>query len=140
MKIEVPAKAVKRLFAAEGYLELGMPQQALRELEEIDLLAPLEASVQYLTGEALKAQERYDDAIESLQRAAQLIPAPYNKLAWMSLSECFRSNGQDELAEVVELFLEDSAGDWTEQTPNVDHADPNVTDPFDAAPWEDRWA
>ena len=46
----------------------------------------------------------------------------------MSLSECFRHNGQDKLADVVELFLEDSADDWTEQTPNVDHADPGVTD------------
>jgi len=138
MKIEVPTKAVKRLFAAEGYLELGMPQQALRELDEIDHLEPIEASVQYLTGEALKAQERYEDALEPLQRAAQLIPAPYNKLDWMSLSECFRRNGKDELADVIELFRDDSAGDWTEQTPNVDHAGPDVTDPFDTDRWEDR--
>ena len=104
VKVMLPVKTVKRLFAAEGYLELGMPAHALQELALIEDVAPIEASVEYLTGEAFRQQERYDDAVKSLERAAQLIPEPYNKVVWESLSDCFRKNGADELADVTALI------------------------------------
>ena len=53
---------------------------------------------------SLQAQHRYSDAIEPLQRAARMIPAPHNRDAWLSLSICFREDGQQELAEVTEMF------------------------------------
>lgn len=104
MPMEISPKTLRQLAAAEGYLDLGMPQHALDELTEVDESGPLEAPVQLLRGEALKALEKYGEAIAPLQRAAQLIPAPHNKAAWMSLSECFRLRGQIELADVVEAF------------------------------------
>ena len=104
MPTEISPKAIRQLAAAEGYLDLGMPQHALDELTGVDESGPLEAPVQLLRGEALKALEKYSEAIAPLQRAAQLIPAPHNKAAWMSLSECFRLRGQVELADVVEAF------------------------------------
>ena len=119
----LPVKTVRRLFAAEGYLELGMPGYALKELAAIEDAAPVEASVEYLTGEAFRQQERYDDAVKSLERAAQLIPAPFNKVVWLSLSDCFRQRGDEELADIVlsiandcetEVYESDSAGDGQE--------------------------
>jgi tetratricopeptide (TPR) repeat protein len=102
--VEFSPKVFRRLIAAEGYLELGMPAQALAELDLIEDAGPFEPPLQFMRGEALKAQERYDDAIAPLQLAAKLIPAPFNKQAWLSLSECFRHRGQHELADAVEMF------------------------------------
>ena len=107
VKVILPVKTVKRLFAAEGYLELGMPDHALKELAAIEDADPVEASIEYLTGEAFRQQERYDDAVKSLERAAQLIPAPYNKVVWLSLVDCFRQRGDEELAEIVESIAND---------------------------------
>lgn len=104
MPMDISPKTIRQLAAAEGYLDLGMPQHALDELIGVEESGPLEAPVQLLRGEALKALEKYGEAIAPLQRAAQLIPAPHNKAAWMSLSECFRLRGQTELADVVEAF------------------------------------
>lgn len=106
MFVEVPLKVLRRITAADGYLDLGMPTHALNELTAIEDAGSLDPAVQFLIGEALKAQERYDDAIEPLQRAATLIPAPFNRAAWLSLSECFRMGGQQELADVVLMFAE----------------------------------
>ena len=97
-------KTIRRLEAAEGYLELQMPAQALEELGAIADPGPFEASISLLKGEALKGQERYDDAIAALQKAAQMIPAPHNRRAWMSLGECYRLGGREDLANLVEAF------------------------------------
>ncbi len=110
---------LRRLVAAEGYLELGMPKHALEELESItdSQAGPLRAAVAFYKGESLLAQKRYDDAIEPLKYAAETIPAPMNKQAWLSLGECFRQRGEEALAIVVEMFadeppLELPEGDW----------------------------
>jgi hypothetical protein len=55
--LALPSKMLRRLLAADGYLDLEMPVQALRELEAIEEPGPLEPAVQFLTGEALKSQE-----------------------------------------------------------------------------------
>ena len=95
-------KTIRRLTAAEGYLELGLPERAIRELEEIEHSGALEAARQLLTGEALKAQERFHDAVEPLQRAVELLPRLHRKRAQLSLSECCHKIGRPELGEEVE--------------------------------------
>ena len=104
MNNHAPHKTIRRLAAAEGYLELDLPANALEELEGIKDPGAFEPLVHYMTGEALKGQKRFADAIEPLKRAAQMIPAPHNRPAWLSLGECFRAGGRDELADVVEMF------------------------------------
>jgi len=99
-------KTVRRLTAAEGYLELDLPGYALEQLESIEDPGPFEPLVHFMTGEALKGQQRYREAIEPLKRAAQTIPAPHNCIAWKSLGECFRQGGQHALADVVEMFAD----------------------------------
>ena len=95
-------KIVRRLAAAEGYLELGMPQHAMRELNAVDDPGPYQTVKSFLAGEALKAQDRYAEAAELLQRAAETAPLPQSPRVWMSLSECLRKNGQDDLADEAE--------------------------------------
>ncbi|MGH7200729.1 MAG: tetratricopeptide repeat protein [Planctomycetaceae bacterium] len=98
------AKMVRHLRGADGYLQLQMPDHALEELDRIADPGPLEAPLQVLRGEALRTKQDYDAAIPALQRAAELIPPPFNRAAWLSLADCFRRRGQEHLAEVVEMF------------------------------------
>lgn len=97
-------KTVRHLRAADGYLQLQMPDYALEELDRIADPGPLEAPWQFLRGESLRTKQDYDAAIPPLQRAAELIPPPFNRAAWLSLSDCFRHRGQEHLADVVEMF------------------------------------
>ncbi len=108
MTQKLPRKILRRLVAAEGFLDLEMPQQALEELAAVDDFGPLEMPAQYLKGKALKAQERYDDAIPALQRAARLAPAPLSPPIWRMLGECLRQRGQGDLADVADAFAEAS--------------------------------
>ncbi|MCA9117099.1 MAG: hypothetical protein KDA79_18635 [Planctomycetaceae bacterium] len=107
---ECSVRVLRCLSAADGYLDLSMPAHALAELDRIGDPGPLEAPVAFLRGEALKAQQKYSEAIEPLQRAARLIPAPHNQIAWRALEECFRLRGDDALADIVQMFAE-SSGD-----------------------------
>jgi tetratricopeptide (TPR) repeat protein len=91
-------KVVKRLAAAEGYLELGLPVYALSELDSVQEAGPFEAISQLLRGEALQAAERFTEAIPALNRAAELVPAPFNQRALLGLSRCYRASGQEQLA------------------------------------------
>lgn len=102
----VSPKVVHKLMAAEGYLELGMPIQALEALSTVDEAGPLEAMRLYLIGESYLRQERYHEAIEPLHQAARLFPVMESRKAWSSLSECFRQGGYHELAEVALLTAE----------------------------------
>ena len=104
MNINVSPKTLRRLQAAEGYLELNMPKNAWDELESIEDPGPLEAVVEFYKGEALKGLERYEEAVAPLKRAVELVPAPHNQKALLSLSECFRQGGKQELAEMAELM------------------------------------
>ncbi|MGE3315383.1 MAG: tetratricopeptide repeat protein [Planctomycetaceae bacterium] len=97
-------KVLRRLEAAEGYLELEMPGHAMSELDAIEEAGPFEASITLLKGEAFKSQEKYEEAIAALQKAAQMIPAPHNRRAWQSLVECYRLGGREEMAKLVETF------------------------------------
>lgn len=105
---EIDARIVRKLTAADGYLELNMPGRALTELAAIGDAGPLRPAVEFMTGLALKDQHRFEEAIEPLQRAAATIPAPHNRDAWISLGECFRESGRSDLAEVAEMFADDA--------------------------------
>lgn len=101
------ARVVRKLMAADGYLQLGLPAAALKELDGLEDCGPLSSACDYLIGQALMADNRHEDALEPLQRAAEMIPAPWNRAAHESLSVCFRATGQDALAEITDLFGED---------------------------------
>lgn len=107
----IPQKTVRRLLAAEGYLELGMPRQALRELEKVTDAGSLTASHAFLRGESLKRVGRYSEAIQPLQYAADLLPTPHSQLPWKSLSTCYRESGQSELAETAEHTADEIASE-----------------------------
>jgi len=110
MNNNVSPKTIRRLQAAEGYLELNLPKYAWDELQSIEDPGPLEAFVEFLKGEALKGQERYEEAVAPLKRAAELAPAPHNQKAWLSLSECFRRGGKEELAELADIMARTQTG------------------------------
>src|SRR5690606_20193227 len=89
MNTTISPRLVRRISAAEGYLDLDMPERAMRELEAISDPGPYEPTVEYMKGEALIAQRRFAEAIAPLKRAVQLIPPPHNREAWKSLGECY---------------------------------------------------
>jgi Flp pilus assembly protein TadD len=95
-------KVVRRLAAAEGYLQLDLPRYALAELDAVTDAGPLEAIAQLFRGEALQAQANFADAIDPLRRAAELFPAPFNQRALMDLSLCYREQGEVALADQAE--------------------------------------
>ena len=105
MDVNLVPKTIRRLQRAEGYLELNLPERALAELSAIEDQGPFEAAIALLEGEALKMQERYDEALVPLKRAAAMIPSPLNKRAWRSMSECYRQSGRLELAEIADLVV-----------------------------------
>lgn len=98
-------RTIRLLQRAEGFLELHLPERAIGELDSIADAGPFTPAAALLRGEALKSQERYDEALVPLKQAATTIPAPLNKRAWRSLSECYRHTGRDELADVADLVL-----------------------------------
>ena len=103
------ARVVRALMAADGYLQLDLPAAALKELDGLSDgdCGPLASARDYLAGQALMADDRHDAALEPLRRAAETIPAPWNRAAYESLSVCFRATGQNELADVTDLFGDD---------------------------------
>lgn len=92
-------KVVRKLAAAEGYLELGMAARAIGEIETVPAAGPFEAIAELLRGEALKLQDRLDEAIPALNRAAELFPQPFNQRALLGLSQCYRLRGDIALAD-----------------------------------------
>lgn len=94
---------VRRLAAAEGYLELGMAHRAISEIESVKNAGPFEAIAELLRGEALQLESRFDEAIPALNRAAELFPKPFNQRALMRLSACYREQGDLHLADQAAL-------------------------------------
>jgi tetratricopeptide (TPR) repeat protein len=94
-----PQRVVRRLAAAEGYLEIGLPAYALAELNRVTEAGPFEPIRELFRGEALQAQNKFADAIGPLNRAAEMFPAPFNQRALVALSKSYRHEGQDRLAD-----------------------------------------
>lgn len=105
------ALTLRRLTAAEGYLELDLPDYALEELDRIEDAGDYSGVADWLRGEAHKEKRDYTAAIASLQRAVRDIPAPHNRAAMESLQTCFRSTGQNDLADVFEQLVQAQADD-----------------------------
>ena len=91
-------RVVKRLSAAVGYLELGMTQQALACLDDLDDLGPFKAVAEMLRGEAARRERRFDDAARCFETAARMSPGPDSKAVWMVLSNFHRQAGNTDLA------------------------------------------
>lgn len=92
-------KVIRKLAAAEGYLELGMSARAIAEVDSAGDSGPFEAIAQLLRGEALQHQNRLEEAIPALNRAAELFPKPFNQRALLGLSVCYRARGETDLAD-----------------------------------------
>ena len=102
MRVQMTPKAVRRLLSADGFLDLGMPQQALAELDKIDDAGVLEGPRQLLHGVALKQVDNHRDAITHLERAARLMPSPIRRFAWRELVDSYRAVGSEELATLAQ--------------------------------------
>ncbi|MEX2186463.1 MAG: hypothetical protein WD875_06705 [Pirellulales bacterium] len=85
-------RVAKRLEQSSGYLELGMPAQALRNIEGISAQGQLEGALQYVRGQALRMQNRFDDAVVPLAAAAKLLPGDASRHVWLAIAECYRAN------------------------------------------------
>ena len=125
-----PSNRVARsLTAAEGYLELGMPKQALAELEAIQDPGPYRVPHVWLIGEALKADGRFEEAIEPLKSVTHLLPKVIQSQALRSLNECLEKAGRQTLsAEEVTAAepTEPQAESLPATLPAVDQPPPSV--------------
>lgn len=81
---------------AEGYLELSMPQKALELLSRITEPGTFRGQQLYWTGEALRALERFPEAILVLEQAADLLPS--NIHVWLAMGWCHKRAGRLDLA------------------------------------------
>jgi Flp pilus assembly protein TadD len=81
---------------AEGYLELGMPEHALKTLGRLGDPMAFDTHALYLWGEGLRATERYFEALMPLHRAAKA--APNDVRVRIALGWCYKRTGQLDLA------------------------------------------
>lgn len=81
---------------AEGYLELGMPEHALRTLGRLGDPIAFDGHALYLWGEGLRALNRYFEAIMPLERAAKIMPE--NIHVRIALGWCYKRTGRLDLA------------------------------------------
>lgn len=80
------------LCEAEGYLELGMTEHALRRLQQHGKLVHGSARGCYLLGESLRELSRHREAIIPLCRSAALEPDDVH--VWLALGWCYKRTGQ----------------------------------------------
>jgi len=102
MRTTVTPKTIRRLLAADGYLQLELPEQAVSELEKIDHAGALEGPRQLLLGISLKRAGYSNDAVRHLESAARVMPGPVRNFAWSELADCYRESGSDEMADLAE--------------------------------------
>jgi tetratricopeptide (TPR) repeat protein len=77
---------------AEGYVELGMTEHALRALQRRGALVHGNARACYLLGETLRELARYEEALLPLERSADLMPDDIQVL--LALGWCYKRTGQ----------------------------------------------
>lgn len=92
----------KRLTQAGGYLEMGMPQQALDSLDNLGSLGPFEAQVELLRGEAFRRQQRFQEAAISFKAAADKSSSPRDRETLLAMSICYQQTGN--VAEAMKLL------------------------------------
>ncbi|MFP6763304.1 MAG: hypothetical protein VB858_06795 [Planctomycetaceae bacterium] len=88
------SRTVRRLTAAEGYLALGLPRLALEELAKIQGAGQHQVPVLWMTGQALKAEGRFDEAIGPLQTAIQTLVGSARERVGQALTECLEQSGR----------------------------------------------
>lgn len=81
---------------AEGYIELGLGDQAIRVLSRLGPPSAFGPSTLYLWGEALRSVDRFDEAIPPLTQAANADPE--NTHIWVALGWCHKRTGRLDLA------------------------------------------
>jgi tetratricopeptide (TPR) repeat protein len=81
---------------AEGYLELGLAQQALATILRIGEPSALDVNGLYILGESLRLLKRYDEAVEPLQQAAKSTTENIHIL--LALGWCYKRIGRLDLA------------------------------------------
>lgn len=81
-------KREKRLRAAEGYLALGMPDHALRELKPIERSPQTAATVSRLRAESLRQLERFTEALTAYSRV--LAEQPQDVEVLMGMAWCYK--------------------------------------------------
>lgn len=95
------------LMAAEGYLELNLPALALTELQRLDAADRRTSEALYLTGESLRALERYREAITALKAAAEKAPSKLH--IHLALGWCYKRVGRlDSAIEALQEALDDN--------------------------------
>jgi predicted Zn-dependent protease len=104
MRIQMTPKTVRRLLSADGYLDLGMPERAIEELDKIADAGPLEGPTNLMHGIALKQVGNFSDAITHLEKAARVMPTPIRGFAWRELVDAYRAVGSMKLAEMAETL------------------------------------
>ncbi|HMO86448.1 MAG TPA: tetratricopeptide repeat protein [Lacipirellulaceae bacterium] len=77
---------------AEGYLELGMPEHAIRALQRRGQLVHGDARGCYLLGEALRETRRFNEAVYPLRRSLELIPDDTH--VCLALGWCYKRTGR----------------------------------------------
>lgn len=82
----------RKLEAACGYLELNMPEHALRELSRIPDPESIPLDFHRLRGEGLRALDRFEEALEAYARALAANPEDIGVLAGMAW--CYKRTGQ----------------------------------------------
>lgn len=102
MRIQMTPKTVRRLLSADGYMDLGMPQRAIDELEKISDAGPLEGPTQLMHGIALKQIGNFTEAVSRLEKAARIMPTPIRRFAWRELVDAYRAVGSMKLAEMAD--------------------------------------
>lgn len=91
----------RKLEAACGYLELNMPEHALRELGRIPDPESIPLDFYRLRGEGLRALNRFDDALDAYHRALAIDSEDMGVLAGMAW--CYKRIGQlDKAIEAME--------------------------------------
>lgn len=98
----ITPKSIRRLLAADGYMDLDMPERAIEELKKIGDAGPLAGPYHLLMGLAHKRCDWLEDAVRHLELAARKMPKPVRRFAWQELVSCYRGLGSEDLAEMAE--------------------------------------
>jgi tetratricopeptide (TPR) repeat protein len=104
MRTQITPRTVRRLLAADGYMDLNMPERAIQELNKIVDAGTLEGPWHLMMGLALKLTGELEAAIPHFEKAARVMPSPVRRFAWSELVECYRFVESHDLAELAETL------------------------------------
>lgn len=110
MATKVRVQLHRSCVEAEGYLELAMPEHALRTLQRRGQLVHGDARGCYLLGETLRELRRYREAVYPLRRSLELIPDDTH--VCLALGWCYKRTGRlDEAIGVLERAVQIEPGE-----------------------------